>query len=98
MSSKRPAAASGVAIALALSLFAFNAWVATDSSGNWNGFAYAAYLFSLPGAAIGALMTVSGTRRSEIGSAVAMALVTGASTLAGLALNAFVLFRTLGPP
>ncbi len=93
--SKRPSAASGVAIALALYLVAFVAWVEMSSSKNWNGFSYVAYLFSLPGGAIGALIAVSGTRYIEIRSSIVIALVTGASTIAGLALNALVLCQTL---
>jgi len=90
----RPAVVSGAAVILAIYLAAYGMWLSLTST-NDNGLAILGYLFSLPGAAVGAIAGAFFIKQRNYQRAVVIGSVAAASTLAGLALNQLLLCNTL---
>jgi hypothetical protein len=80
----RPAVISGAALALALYLAAFHSW---NSLSGPDSMAWLSYLFSLPGAAIGAVAGALHMKNKIKIKAAHVGTVIAASTLTGLAIN-----------
>ncbi|MEQ1533984.1 MAG: hypothetical protein ABL906_10515 [Sideroxydans sp.] len=92
--SSRPAAVAGTAIILAFYLAAYWAWLHHVKSDD-AGLAWLGYLFSLPGAAVGALFGASFIERKKYKYAKVACLILAASTLVGLALNQLLICSTV---
>lgn len=90
----RPAVVSGAAVILAIYLAAYGAWISLSAT-NDNGLSILGYLFSLPGAVVGAIAGAFFIKQRNYLRAVVVGSVVAASTLVGLALNQLLLCKTL---
>lgn len=88
----RPAALAGTATVLALYLGAFDLWVLAQ--GHFEGLAWLGYLFSLPGAMLGALLATVWLRDRDW-TAVWVGLATAGLVLTGLTANQFIVCNTV---
>lgn len=89
----RAAVIAGIAFSLALYLGLFGAWIFTRS--HPESMAWLGYVFSLPGAVVGAAIVASlPQRRSNLGS-LALGLAAAASVAGGIAINQFLVCSTL---
>ncbi|WP_415753793.1 hypothetical protein [Pseudomonas leptonychotis] len=88
----RPAVISGAALVLALYLAAFNSWNVSNGpeSLSWLG-----YLFSLPGAAIGAGVGALYLKSKTNNKPIYVGAVIAVSTLVGLAINQIFVCSTV---
>jgi hypothetical protein len=90
----RPAVVSGVAVILALYLAAYGAWLfftTTDDAG----LAWLGYLFSLPGAAIGAIAGALFIKQRNYQRAMIVGAIAAVSSLVGLVLNQLLICSTV---
>lgn len=89
----RPAVLSGVAVVLAAYLALFGAWV--FSRPHQESMAWLGYLFSLPGAGIGAIAGALYVKRQSYERAVFAGVVAALFTFAGLAINQLAVCSTV---
>lgn len=89
----RPAVLSGAAIVLAIYLALFGAWVFSRS--HPESMAWLGYLFSLPGAGLGAIAGALYVKRHSYTRAAIAGAVAALFTFAGLALNQVVVCSTV---
>lgn len=89
----RPAVLSGVAVVLALYLALYGAWV--FSRPHPESMAWLGYLFSLPGAGLGAIAGALYVKRQSYTRAAIAGAVAALFTFAGLALNQLVVCSTV---
>lgn len=88
----RPAVIAGIALALAAYLAGYGSWV--FSMKRPESLAWLGYLFSLPGALLGAVLAIRWFKERDGRGAMRVGLVTLALVLAGIAMNlAFVCAR-----
>ena len=90
----RPAVVAGAALALALHFTAFHAWMHTLPAGQALAWLY--YLFSFPGALVGAASAALVARRRPRWSVPRAGALAGALTLVGIALNHWATVLTKG--
>jgi hypothetical protein len=91
--SSRSAVVSGTAIVLALYLAAFGAWV--FSSPRPDSMAWLGYIFSLPGAGVGALIGLFVVRRRNFSTAFTAGAISALCTLFGLIANQALICGTV---
>jgi hypothetical protein len=91
----RPAAISGAAVVLAAYLAAFGAWLFFRSHSHAESLAWLGYLFSLPGAAIGATAGAVFAKRRNFHPAETVGMVVAVPALVGLVLNQTLICSTL---
>jgi hypothetical protein len=89
----RPAVVSGAAAILALYLAAYGAW--HFSRPHPESMAWLGYIFSLPGAAIGAIVGGIFIKQRSYQRAMVVGAIAAASTLVGLALNQLLVCSTV---
>jgi ABC-type Fe3+ transport system permease subunit len=89
----RPAVFTGIALALSIYLALFAAWLLSRQRPE--SMAWLGYLFSLPGAVIGALVAIAWLDRKNELRAVNIGAVVGTATLLGIAVNQAVVCSTV---